>query len=521
MLYTFVTIINQMVTVMDKRKSILNITVSVGFKILTMLLAIVVKRFLISICGNDINGLNALYLSVIGFLSVAELGVGSAITFCMYKPIVSGDNDTVSALYHLFRRVYLLVGGVILAGGLAITPFIGHLAKDYHAAYVNMPLTFLLMLVSVVLTYLFSCKTSLINAYKNNYITTAITSGGLVLQNVLQIVVLLLTRSFVWYLVCRIVAVCVQWAVTEVITRRRHRVVLSNRSKLSPPVKVELLKNIKAMFMHSIGYTLVNTVDGVVISTFVSVSALGMFSNYTLVLTSLSEVLKLIFTSLTSVIGHLYVESGKTSTRKYSEAFHLLNFVLGTVFFLGYYAVIDSLIAIVFFEELMVARTISVVITMNGFIQFMRQSALVFRQATGTFYHDRYKPLVEGGFNLVLSLLFVQWFGVAGVLVATICTNLFICHVVEPYVLYKYAFDASPKGYYWHNYGRILLFAGALWVLDRCMWHGGNKWTEFLVNGCLSVAFSVSLCAVVMWLNRDLCRHLFEKLRQELKRKHA
>lgn len=199
---------------MDKRKSILNVSVSITFKIITMLMVIAVRRVLIRVCGNEVNGLNALYLSIVGFLSVAELGVGSAITFCMYKPIVEGDHNKVSALYHLFRRLYLLIGGVILLSGLAITPFIHVFAKDYAALDVNLYLTFMLMLLSVVLTYLFASKTALINAYKNNYITSAIRSSGLVLQYVLQIVVVYVTRSFVGYLVCRIAAVLVQWAMT-------------------------------------------------------------------------------------------------------------------------------------------------------------------------------------------------------------------------------------------------------------------------------------------------------------------
>ena len=151
---------------MDRRKSILNVTVSLVFKIITMILVIFVKRILIQTCGNEVNGLNALYISVIGFLAVAELGVGSAITFCMYKPIVEGDHQQVSALYQLFRRLYLIISGIILAGGLLITPFIHHLAKDYAALDVNLYTTFVLMLISVVISYWFSAKTSLINAYK-------------------------------------------------------------------------------------------------------------------------------------------------------------------------------------------------------------------------------------------------------------------------------------------------------------------------------------------------------------------
>ena len=321
---------------MDKRKGILNVSVSVGFKILTMIMVIVVKRFLIDICGNDVNGLNALYLSIIGFLSVAELGVGSAITFCMYKPIVEQDNNTVSALYHLFRRTYLIIGGVITICGLALTPFINVLAKDYEQLDENLYLTFFLMLISVVITYLFSCKSSLINAYKNNYITTSISSSCLLLQYVLQIIVLLVTKSFVGYLICRIVAALTQWIITDIVTRKKYPSILSNgEKKLQAPVKKELLKNIKAMFMHKVGGVLVNTVDSVVISMFVGVVALGLYSNYITILTSLTELLKLVFTSLTSVIGHLYIEANKATTQKHCERFHLLNFILGCVFFLG------------------------------------------------------------------------------------------------------------------------------------------------------------------------------------------
>ena len=503
---------------MDKRKGILNVSVSIGFKFITMIAAIFLKRLLIENCGNDINGLNALYLSIIGFLSVVELGVGSAITFCMYKPIVEGDNDTVSALYHLFRRIYIIIGCVIFAGGLAIVPFLKFLAKDYEQVDVDLGFTFVLMLVSVFITYFFSCKTSLINAYKNNYITTSISYGGILLQYIMQIVVLIITKSFVWYLVCRIVATALQWIVTEIIARNKYSNVIKNIKKLGGTEKKELVKNIKAMFMHRIGYILVNTVDSIVISTFVGVVALGEYSNYTMILTSMAEVLKIGFTSLTSVIGHLYVEASKKTTQRYCEAFHLLNFVLGVVFFLGYYAIIDNLIAIMFSADLVVSKSVSIVITMNGFVQFMRQSAMLFREATGTFYNDRWKPLFEGGLNIILSVIFVQWFGVAGVIVATIITNLLICHVVEPYVLYKNAFAASPKNYYLKNYGMILLFGFSIVVLAFCMQDFDNQWIELLVNGIISVGISLCACLVVFLLNRKLGVEILGKLKASMKK---
>lgn len=499
---------------MDIKKGKINVSVSLAFKVITMAMALVVKAALVDACGNEVNGLNALYLSIIGFLSVAELGIGSAITFCMYKPIVEGKNETVAALYQLFRKLYLLIGTIIFVCGLAIMPLLPLLAKDYSEINQNIYVSFLLMLVSVTITYVYSSKTSLINAYKNNYITTSISQGGIVLQYVLQIVVLHITRSFVGYLICRIIAVVIQWGITEIVSRKKHADVLHTKAILDEDNRRIVKKNIKALFMHKIGYVLVNTVDSIVISAFVGIVSLGEYSNYTMILSSMTGILTQIFGSLTSVIGHLCAEEDKETSRRYYESFHLLNFMIGTVFFLGYYSVIDSFIALLFGADLIVARSVSFVITLNGFVQFMRRSTLTFKDATGVFYQDRWKPLFEGIVNIILSIIFVKFIGVAGVIIATIITNLLICHVIEPYTLYKHAFSSSPKSFFLINYAMILLFTVSLGVLNSCLQTAANKWLELILNGFISVGVSLLACVGIACIKRKDARQLLRIIRK-------
>lgn len=496
---------------MDKKKSILNVTVSIGGKVFAMILSIVVKRFLIRCCGNEVNGLNSLYLSIIGFMTVAELGVGSAITFSMYKPIVENDTEKVSALYGLYRRLYLIIGSVILVAGLMVSPFIHILAKDYEQLDVNFTRTFILMLISTVLTYMYGAKTALFNAYKNNYVTTAITQCGIIFRYILQIIVLITIGTFEAYLVCRIIDSLCQWTVTEIITRKQYQSVVSLKRSVDLETSREVMRNVKAMFMHKVGFVLVNTLDSVIIAAFVGVVVLGEYSNYTTIVVSLSGVLKLVFTSLTSVLGHMCVQENQKVARDYCETFHFLNFAIGAVFFLGYYAIIDNLIAMFFAADLIIEKSISFVITVNGFVQFMRESTLVFRDATGTFYNDRWKPFAEGVVNVVFSVLFVKQFGVVGVIVATIGTNLLICHIVEPYVLYKFAFGESPKRYYVRNYLCILIFVVSLCFLDRCMFNLEKLWLELLVNGSLSVCIAVAICIMMLSFNPKVLRRFIRK----------
>ena len=514
---------------MDRKKGLLNVIVSISFKIILLIGAILIRRFLIKYIGNEVNGLNSLYTSIIGFLAVAELGVGSAITFCMYKPIVEGDNDKVSALYHLFSRLYLIIGGIIFVAGCIILPLLPYLAADYQEIDQNLYLTFFLLLVSVVVTYLFSSKTSLINAYKNNYITTTISSLGLIIQYALQIVVLIFTKNFVYFLVCAIFSALLQWLATEIVVRKKHNSIIKNKRKIDSDTKGEVTRSIKAMFMHKIGGVLVNTADSVIISAFIGVTILGKYTNYTVIMVSMTGVLSLFFTPLTSVIGHLCVKEDKDEVKKYLNFFHTFNFILGTVFFLGYYAVIDNLVTICFGNDLELSKSISFIITLNYFIQFMRQATLLFRDATGTFYNDRWKPLFEGvlniglsiGFVYLFSFLFGEDFAVVGVIVATIVTNITICHSVEPHVLYKYALKSKTTSYYLRNYIYIVAFTAVLIGMSFCMQTYDNQWKELIVNGSIAVAFAVIPCIVVALADKDFRYYMSEtlhKLKSKLKR---
>lgn len=492
---------------MDKKRSILNVSVAIFFKLILFILSIFSRRFLIQYIGNDANGINSLYLSIVGVLSIAELGVGSAISFSMYQPIVNGEDEKVAALYKLFVKIYKIIGTIILVVGLAITPLLPLLAKGYRADF-SLYSTFIIMLISVAFTYTYSSKISLINAYKNNYITTTIISSGQILLYILQIIVLILFKSFELFLISRILAEILQAILTNQYVKKHYKHLIMLNSALDNETKGVIIKNIKAMFMHKIGGVLVNSADSIIISTFVSVTTLGFYSNYTTIMMAMAGILALFFSPLTSVIGHLCAENNVEEEKKYFNFFYFLNFSLGCIFYLGYYAIIDNVIVLFFGDALIMHWEIPFIITLNYFIQFMRQSVLLFKDATGTFYHDRWKPLFEGVFNIVFSILFVQWFGVVGVIVATILTNIFICHIIEPFALYKYAFKSSPVKYYCLNYACLLLFGLILLILHLIKCSLKSLILETLINGCLAITLAMIPIFLFLLINKDIMKKI-------------
>lgn len=499
---------------MDKKKSILNITVSIASRVIILISALIVRRLLIQNIGNDVNGLNSLYTSIIGMLAVAELGIGSAITYSMYKPIMDGDKKQVSALYQLYKHLYVLIGVTIFIGGLIVLPFLPGLICDYEEMNVNTYTAFLLTLVSVVLTYLYGAKTSLIQAHKNDYITTGIVTIASLIRYGLQIIAILLWSSYTLYLICQIIETVLIWFLTDTVVSRKYKgIVTSHQKTIDANTKDKIAKNIKAMFMHKVGTVLVSTIDSVIISAFIGVVILGKYSNYTLILGVIVSIIALFFTPLPSVIGHLCAAGDVWETKRWFDRFYCLNYGLGVIFFLRYYAVIDEIVRVCFGPGLEMSRSIAFIITLNQFTAFMRKTALLFRDASGTFYYDRWKPIGEGIANLMLSLVFVNIFPeeyrIVGVIVATIITNLLICHIVDPYVVFKHAFSMSVKEYYIRNYSYIAMFTLSLVILTYLTISASSPVAGILINGFISFSVSMVTFGIVAVFDKSFRYEIF------------
>ena len=484
---------------MDKKRSLLNVIIGIFFKIVVLVVTLLARRYLIRIAGNEANGVIALFSSIISFLSITELGVGSAITFCMYKPIVEGDNQKVAALYNLFKKCYFVFGAIVLTIGLGLTPLVGVLAKDYSLEY-NIYLLYIIQLVAVVVSYFGMSNLSLINAYKNNYITTTISSVFTLLKLGLQILVLFLTKSLYFYLGVVIITETIQVFFIFFFTKHKYPVILSMRGeRVDVETRKNVVKNVKALFMHKVGAIFVNTIDNVVISAILGVVILGYYSNYVTISSALIGVIALVFQQLVSVVGHSYFSKDPETYHRYFKFFYLLNYFIASFSFICYFACITPFINFFFGENLLLSDAALFVITINCFIQYMENAVRLFKDSAGLFYYDRYKSIFEAILNLGLSIAFVYWIGVVGVIVGTIITNVLICHVVEPFVLYKHAFKQKPTKYYIINYSLIVVFVGlmfAYFYLNRLTFN--HYLAQFFVNGLIAVLFAIP--SLVMFL---------------------
>ena len=483
---------------MNKRKALINILTSTIFKVIIVIVTIFARSILMQQIGEEATGLFSLYTSIIGFLAIAELGVGTAITFSMYKPIVNGEKNIVSALYYLYRKIYLIIFTVILSIGLLLTPFVPMLAKDNTGLF-NIYGTYLLFLGAQVVTYLYAHKTSLINAHLDNYVTTTIHSLGLILTSVLQIIVLHVTKNFTFFFLAIIAGNIFQWLVTAIIFNKKYKGYINYNKTLDQEIKKDVVVKVKALFLHRIGGLLVNTVDSLILCNKGHIRFIEIMLQSRLVKWKVSLVL-----SITSIVGHSFAKNTKEVYLSQFKQIYVLNFVIAFIFFFGFFVVIDPLIIILFEEASVLPRDIVLIITINYFVQFMRQATLTFKDASGLFYQDRFKPLVEGIVNLILSLILVYILGIQGVLIATIFTNLFITHTVEPFVLYRYGFESKVKNYYLINYGLMAFFTAFLvGIYYIPLPSFNNHFIDILVLGSGAVLISILFFGIVCLFSKN------------------
>lgn len=501
----------------DKKRIVLNISTGIIFKIILILFTILNTRFVLINLGKDINGLLALFTSIIGFLSIVELGIGNAITYSMYKPIVEKDYDKVSALYHLYKKMYRIVMVLIVVIGGAITFLVPTLAKDYTSVY-NIKLTYLLFLASIVGTYLFAHKTSTINAFKDNYITTLTFSLGKVLESMIQILVLILTKNFIYFLLVRIIIVLIEYLATNIIFKNKYQDYLTSNKEIEVNEKNAVIRNIKALFMINLGAVLILSTDNIIISAFIGVESLGQYNLYSTIISAMAGTLSLVFIEITSILGHKNVEMPVKQRIELFKKAHSINFILGIVFFLGFFSIANVLIEMLYGKGNDYSVLIIGIITLTFFTDFMRKAIATFKNSLGLFHQERFRPIIEGFSNIILSLILVRFLGLVGVLAATIISRLLVLYTIEPFVVFKHGFEESPKKYYLLQYLTIVLLIISFVIMEVFKVSFDSNLVTFIVNGFISVGLSLVIITIV-YLTIKPFRVSVNELLKSLKRK--
>ncbi|MDL2292409.1 oligosaccharide flippase family protein [Acholeplasma sp. OttesenSCG-928-E16] len=444
-----------MIPLPSRTKAVKNNTffAALAFIIKTILMFIN-RTFFIRYLGVEYLGLNNLFTNILTILSLAELGLGNAIVYSMYKPVSEGNISKIKSLLSLYKKFYYIIGTIILAVGLSLLPALPFLMEGEVTVQANIYVIYVIFILSNVVGYYFAHRRALIFAYQRNDIESKVSMITQIILSALQILLLVTTKNYYLYTGAVVLTTIIDSVLIYIISYKLFNDIRGSSIPLEEEDLKEIKKNTKAMFIHKVGGALVFSTDHIIISSFLGLAVLGIYSNYNLVINTLVSIFGLLATAISSTVGNLIVEGDK---KKIHQIFNVFNFCQ---FWLAGFALISLVVLFQDFIELWLDSSYlldfntMLVIAIAFFIRQMRGIVNVFKDSAGLFVKDRIKPVFEVLINIALDIILVQVWGVFGVLIATIISSIVTSLWIEPFVLFKYLFNQKVTSYFL----RILIY---------------------------------------------------------------
>lgn len=460
-------------------KSRLTMTVRNAFwgyfsMIVSLIIQFVSRTVFIHYLGKDYLGINGLFSSILGVLSFAELGIGTAMNFSLYKPVAQGNTEKIKSYMYCYKWAYRVIAGIIAVLGLCLVPFLNVMVKD-PGNVGNIKIYYLVFLFNTVTSYFVSYKYSLVNAEQRNYIYTNINLLISLTTTIVQILSLLLWHNYLIYLLVATAFGVGQKIFICIYLNRLHPYLNEkNVQKLTKEESNQLVTKVKALVMHKLGDVCVHQTDNIIISAFLNVGTVGLMSNYNLIINTISNCISVLFHSVTGSLGNLVATE---SEQKQYEIFKIYRFV--GFWFYGFTAIalmtlLTPFINLWIGNNMIVSDFVIFLVLIDYYMIGHRICLNNFKTVGGIFEQDKYVAIIQAVVNLISSVVFVKLIGLPGVFLGTILQGA-IASTVKPVVVYKYMFHVKVQYYFYDSikYGLAVLFALVLcwgirtWILSE------------------------------------------------------
>lgn len=435
------------------KSSVINSLTSITTQILTVVMNFVVKIVFTRTISMEYLGVNGLFANIITMLSLADLGIGTAIPYSLYKPLAENDHRKVKILMKFYSKVYNVIGTVVLLIGLGLIPFLPYLIKGGEGVD-NLSFIYALFVIHSASSYFFVYKRFLIESDQKGYITARITFAFSFLLSLVQIAILYLYHNFIFYLLSSIVFVVLQNIyISRKATKLYPYLKEEVKDEMDKDDVKEITKNVSSLFVYKVGSVVTNGTDNMVISKFLGLVPVGIYSNYVLVTKSLNNVVSQLFTAITSSIGNLVVTTNKEHSKNVFENLLFLNFWFYSLFSIALLVLINPFIDIFFGNKFVLSQYVVFALVVDFYLNGMQSVSTSFLNAYGLFYEGRFRPIFMIIINLVVSLILVIPFGITGVLLGTIISRITTICWMDPRIVYKYGFKNEKAVWsYYKNY---------------------------------------------------------------------
>lgn len=445
------------------RNAVLNIAFGYIAQIGIFILSFVGRRIFLNYLSADYLGVNGLYSNVLTILSLAELGLDTAVVYSLYKPVAENDTVLIRSLLIFFRKIYYILAFVIFAIGIAIIPFLDIIVNS-SLDKTDLVVFYVVFLSNTVASYFVAHKVALLSACQEQRIHKLVTLASTLILQIVYIVVLIITKSYLVYIIVMLCVTIVTNVILSITCTKIHSDIFKEKNTVSFDKK-SIVERVASTFIYKIGAVLINSTDNILISILVSTAAVGFYSNYYTVVNSVQGFVAIITTSLISGVGNYAVTNSKKGQTGLFYFMLLFYHAIAAIGFIGFSLLFNDLIVVWLGSEYLFDQVTVFIISANFYLATAISPVWMFREANGLFSKVKYLMLVRAGLNIVFSVLFGKVFGVFGIFLATaislILTNLWY----EPKILFKTILHESTVNY-WKKQGKYFISTVIAFIIN-------------------------------------------------------
>lgn len=449
------------------KKSLLNARVNLIFYFITLALSFFSRKIFLDCLGADFVGLSGTLGNILGFLSLAEMGVGTAVAYHLYKPLQVGNKEQIEELVSVFGYLYRKIGTFVALGGIAISAFIPLIFKNTSFDYGLIYFAFYAILSSSLFSYFINYRQIILSADQRGYVVTAYLQGAAFVKIILQMLVAYYWGNYYLWIALEIIfgiisCIFLNWKIRRTYPWLRAT---AKKGKQAFPQHKNIITYTKQIFVHKIKDFLLTQSDQILVFAFVSLKMVAYYGNYTLITTKLTQLFNTFMGSVWASVGNLVAEGNKERTMQVFWEIQSVYYLLAGFVVFSVYHFIDSFISLWLGPEYLLNHTILVLLMVNIFIMLARSGVDMFNNAHGH-YADTWSAWAEGITNISVTLICAPFWGIAGILTGKIVSLFFFVVLWKPYYLFRSGFHL-PIMLYWRN---IITYLG-IFVVSFCLGH--------------------------------------------------
>lgn len=504
-----------------KEISIRNIAAGFIYRVAGSLFPFLIRTIMIDTLGEEYLGLNSLFVSILNVLNLTEFGFANAITYKMYRPAAENDTKRLSELLSIYKRIYRIIGIIILVAGSLLIPFLTRFVNETYPESINLYAVYLLFLFDSAISYLlFAYRNSLFSAYQRLDIQSVINSVTLILLKILQALVLLCFKNYYVYIVLMPVFTVLNNVIVYVATRKCFPGVVSNQN-INKAEYGSILKKSGAMFGHKLNYVIVSAADNIVISAFLGLTVLARYGNYFTILNVVIGLVDTVVQSFLPSVGNMLVEGNR---EKIKCIFRIMSFA--QYWFVGWCAICLTCLYQPFMtlwvgKEMLLDMWVVILLALYLYFYKARSVVLMFKDAAGMWNEDLLKPYLSALCNIILNFALVVTIGLYGVLISTITVFLLINFPWESSILVKKLLKQSFRKYVCNFFYCmfVITFVGIVTNGVCALLFLADGVAELLVKGLLCIIIPNILFIGIFWRKKEM-KELLEIMCSVWRRKY-